>query len=62
MRLPRNDEQIQGARYIMLNARQDACKAINKMFNLNVSVDFKLNVHNEVDDSSGLLRQPIDES
>ncbi len=52
-----NDEQIQGARYIMLNARQDACKAINKMFNLNVSVDFKLNVHNETGDDVGTIRE-----
>lgn len=51
-----NDEQIQGARYIMLNARQDACKAINKMFGLNISVDFKLNVKDEVEDNDGLLQ------
>jgi hypothetical protein len=55
-----NDEQIQGARYIMLNARQDACKAINKMFGLNVSVDFKLNVKDEVEDDDGILQQPSD--
>lgn len=57
-----NDEQIQGARYIMLNARQDACKAINKMFGLNVSVDFKLNVHNEVEDDDGVLQSNAGES
>jgi hypothetical protein len=55
-----NDEQIQGARYIMLNARQDACKAINKMFGLNVSVDFKLNIKDEVEDGDGLFQQPSD--
>jgi hypothetical protein len=55
-----NDEQIQGARYIMLNARQDACKAINKMFGLNVSVDFKLNVKDEVEDDDGILQQSFD--
>jgi len=38
-----NDEQIQSSRYSMLNARQDACEQINKMFGLNVSVDFRLN-------------------
>lgn len=37
-----NDEQIEGSRYIMLQARQDACEQINKLFGLNVSVDFKL--------------------
>lgn len=57
-----NDEQIQGARYIMLNARQDACKEINKMFGLNVSVDFKLNVHDEVEDQDGLLGTTVNES
>jgi hypothetical protein len=55
-----NDEQIQGARYIMLNARQDACKAINKMFGLNVSVDFKLNIKDEVEDGDGLFQQSSD--
>lgn len=38
-----NDEQIQTSRFHMLQARQDACEQINKMFGLNVSVDFKLN-------------------
>lgn len=37
-----NDEQIQGAREIMLRARQEACEQINKMFGLNVSVKFRL--------------------
>jgi hypothetical protein len=38
-----NDEQIQSSRFHMLQARQDACEQINKMFGLSVSVDFKLN-------------------
>lgn len=43
-----NDEQIQSSRYIMLRARQDACEYINQMFpELNVSVDFKLNIDNQ---------------
>lgn len=37
-----NDEQIETSRYAMLQARQDACDEINKMFGLNVSVDFRL--------------------
>lgn len=57
-----NDEQIQGSRYIMLNARQDACQEINKMFGLNISVDFKLNVENEVEDNDGILRKSDTES
>jgi hypothetical protein len=57
-----NDEQIQGARYIMLNSRQDACLAINKMFGLNISVDFKLNVENETGDDIGTVRKSTDES
>lgn len=42
-----NDEQIETSRYSMLQARQDACKQINDMFGLNVSVDFKLNKQRE---------------
>ena len=57
-----NDEQIQGSRYIMLNARQDACNEINKMFGFNISVDFKLNVENEVEDNDGILRSSSSES
>ena len=38
-----NDEQIEGSRFIMLKARQEACEKINNMFGLNVSVDFKFN-------------------
>lgn len=38
-----NDEQIEMSRFHMLQARQEACKQINEMFGLNVSVDFKLN-------------------
>src|SRR5690606_9550209 len=39
-----NDEQIQTSRHTLLETRQKACEQINKMFGLNVSVDFKLNV------------------
>lgn len=42
-----NDEQIEGSRFIWLQARQDACTKINEMFGLNVSVDFKLNQQKE---------------
>jgi hypothetical protein len=38
-----NDEQVLGSRYVLLAARQQACEQINKMFGLNVSVDFKFN-------------------
>jgi hypothetical protein len=44
-----NDEQIETSRFHMLQARQDACEQINKMFGLSVSVDFKLN--NRPDDT-----------
>lgn len=37
-----HDEQIEMSRFHMLQARQDACEEINKMFGLNVSVKFKL--------------------
>ena len=37
-----NDEQIQQSRDVMLDARKEACKQINDMFGLNISVDYKL--------------------
>jgi hypothetical protein len=36
-----NDEQVEATRNIALNARQQACEQINKLFGLNVTVDFK---------------------
>ena len=36
-----NDEQVEQARFNMLDARLDACKLINKMFGLNISVKFR---------------------
>lgn len=39
-----NDEQIQQSRDVMLDARKIACDQINKMFGLNISVDYKLNI------------------
>jgi len=36
-----NDEQVQAARNVALNERQNAAKKINALFGLNVSVDFK---------------------
>lgn len=37
-----NDEQVMAARNINLNARKQACEQINRMFNLRVDVDIKL--------------------
>jgi hypothetical protein len=37
-----NDEQIESSREVMLKARQLACEQINKMFNLNISVNYRL--------------------
>jgi hypothetical protein len=42
-----NDEQIFSSREVMLIARRQACEKINKMFGLNISVDFKLNKEKE---------------
>lgn len=36
-----NDEQIEQARFNMLDARKDACKKINEMFGLNIDVKFR---------------------
>ena len=36
-----NDEQIEQARYNMLDARRDACKKINEMFNLEIDCKFR---------------------
>ena len=36
-----NDEQIEQARYNMLDARKEACRKINDMFGLNIDVKFR---------------------
>lgn len=36
-----NDEQVQATKNIALNARQQACEQINRLYGLNVEVDFK---------------------
>lgn len=36
-----NNDQIEHAKFNMLNARKDACKKINKMFGLNLDVKFR---------------------
>ena len=36
-----NDEQVEQARFNMLDARLDACKLINDMFGLDISVKFR---------------------
>lgn len=35
---------VESERYVKLNARRDACKEINDMFGLNISVDFRTNI------------------
>lgn len=55
-----NDEQIQSTRFHMLQARQDACKKINDMFGLNVSVDFKLNLAQQQDEEGQDNEKPED--
>ena len=48
-----NDEQIETSRYSMLQARQEACEQINRMFpDLNVSVDFRLNLKDKEEKAS----------
>ena len=37
-----NDEQVEQMRDVMLDARKIACEQINKMFGLDISVDYKL--------------------
>ena len=36
-----NDEQLYVARQVMLNARKQACEEINKMFGLDIDVEFR---------------------
>jgi len=38
-----NDDQVSTMQYVALNARQLACERINKVFGLDVSVDFRTN-------------------
>lgn len=58
-----NDEQIFSSREVMLIARRQACEKINEMFNLNISVDFKLNKESEKEEiEDGLSGIPSNES
>jgi hypothetical protein len=54
-----NDEQIFSSREVMLITRRQACEQINKMFGLNISVDFKLNKEAEQEEESmdGILQR-----
>jgi hypothetical protein len=51
-----NNEQVAASRNVALNARQEACGLINKLYGLNVSVDFRAeeeakNIDPEQDDT-----------
>jgi hypothetical protein len=48
-----NDEQIESSREVMLQARQIACDKINKMFNLNISVNYRLREMQQEDPTEG---------
>jgi hypothetical protein len=48
-----NDEQVQATRNIALNARQQACEEINRLYGLNISVDFKNPPPPAMDDMGG---------
>ena len=37
-----NEDQVEVARYVMMNTRKEACKKINNMYGLNVDVVFRL--------------------
>lgn len=61
-----NIEQIEASRQVMLNARQEACEKINKMFGLNISVQFRVKevmesgeVYNTDPDDTGIRTQDI---
>ena len=43
-----NDEQIESAKNVLLNQRELACKKINKIFGLNISVKFRNEVEQDV--------------
>ena len=48
-----NDEQVQATRNIALNARQQACEKINKLWDLDIWVDFKKDEPDMVADDAG---------
>lgn len=53
-----NDEQVASAKYINLNARQQACEKINKMFpELNVSVDYRADAEAKEEQENQLKAQ-----
>lgn len=48
-----NDEQIEQSAYVMLKARQEACKRINELFNLNISVELRKREELNIDELEG---------
>jgi len=63
-----NNEQVESMRIVNLNARQQACEQINRLYGLNVSVEYKVvnehkeqekeakdngNIHDGIEDSRG---------
>lgn len=50
-----NDEQIEQYAQVMLKARQEACKRINEIFDLNISVELRKLEKEEIDEIVGDL-------
>ena len=46
---------VSAQRFTRLNARKDACKKINKMFGLNIDVEFREDLFREVGEEDGTL-------
>lgn len=46
---------VSAQRFTRLNARKDACKKINKMFGLNIDVEFREDLFREVGEEDGAL-------
>ena len=59
-----NNDQVNAFRNIALNARKQACEEINKMFGLNVDVEWNLDSSydkEEMEDENGELHDGIEE-
>lgn len=52
-----NDSQTDSMRFVSLNARRQACDQINKVFGLEISVDFKVEIEAQEDADRAAKRQ-----